>query len=319
MGTVLVIGAAGQIGTDLTLKLASVVGRKNLLATDKREAKPAAFEDIDYLPLDVLDCEAVRRVLMQYRPTEIYHLAALLSGTAEKNPDLAWKLNVDATRKLYDMVLEIVPTAKVFSPSSIAAFGPRPDRDKVPQQTYLNPTSTYGVTKVTCERLNDYYFHKKGLDVRSLRFPGLISYSAHAGGGTTDYAVEVFHAAVAGHDYECFVKAETTLPMLYMEDAINAILALMAAPSEKLTVRDSYNLHGFSLSPEQCEEAIKHYYPTFAINYKPDFRQAIADSWPKSLDDTAARTDWGWKPQFTFEDVCRDMIHHLAGEAKVHQ
>ncbi len=317
MGTVLVIGAAGQIGTDLTLKLAATLGHKNVLSTDKRAEKPEAFQNIDYLSLDVLDYEAVRRLLTQHQPTEIYHLAALLSGTAEKNPDLAWKLNVDATRKLFDMILEIVPKAKVFAPSSIAVFGPRPDRENVPQQTFLNPTSTYGITKVACERLNEYYWTKHKLDVRSLRFPGLISYAAHAGGGTTDFAVEVFHEAVAGRGYTSFLKADSTLPMLYMEDAISAIMSLMAAPASTLTVRDSYNLHGFSLAPQDCEVGIREYYPSFSMDYKPDFRQAIADSWPKSLDDSAARTDWGWQPKFTFADVCRDMIHHLAGEKVV--
>ena len=307
---ILITGASGQIGTDLTHRLLKDP-TVEILATDLNEKRIAPNERIHYYTLDVVNQAALEDIVNSYKPHEVYHLAALLSGTAERKPDLAWKLNVDATRYLFDSCLKL-EGVKIFLPSSIAVFGPGSGKQKVSQTAYLDPHSTYGITKIACERLMEYYYHKHGLDVRSLRFPGLISYSAHAGGGTTDYAVDMFHHAVEGKKYTSFVSADTTLPMLYMADAIDAIMQLMEADPEQIKCRGSYNIQGFALSPRQVYEELKKEFIDFEIEYQPDFRQEIADSWPQSLDDAQARADWNYKPTYTFERMAREMVDQLS-------
>lgn len=309
---ILVTGAAGQLGTDLALDLPRTQPGARILLTDLKPHPPEVLEGFAYESLDVTDAAALESLIRTYQPDEIYHLAALLSGTAEKNPALAWKLNVDAQKKLLDLCVEHLPQAKIFFPSSIAVFGPGAGKS-APQKAYLDPTSMYGVTKVAGEQLANYYWHRYKLDVRSLRFPGLISSKAGPGGGTTDYSVEIFHAALAGPSYTCYLKEDTPMPFLYMPDALEAVHGLMAAPAEALTVRTSYNIHGFSATPADFTQAVrKAYSANFQVRYEPDFRQAIADSWPAELQDESARADWGWNPTFGIDAVAVDMLDKLA-------
>ena len=312
MKKILITGAAGQLGTDLALDLPKTRPGTQILLTDLKPTAPEALEGMAYERLDVLDNTALEGLITSYQPDEIYHLAALLSGTGEKNPNLAWNLNLNAYKNLLDICLTNVPAVKLFFPSSIAVFGPGAGKI-ASQHGYLDPTSMYGVTKMAGEQLSNYYHSRYGLDIRSLRFPGLISAKAQPGGGTTDYSVEIFVAASVGEPYECYLSEQTGLPFMYMPDALKAIHGLMAAPSANLNVRTSYNIHGFEATPHQFSAAIETYlgHP-ITVAYKPDFRQAIADSWPSALEDTAARLDWNWSPTYDIAALTADMFDLLA-------
>ena len=307
MPRVLVTGALGQIGRDLTARLRARYGADAVLATDIRHPNGTAAAGPTAL-LDATDEAAIERLVQEHGATEVVHLASLLSATSEKKPDVAWTVNLGGLRS----VLAVAQRhgLKVFWPSSIAVFGPGLPPEQVPQQVPLVPSTMYGVTKVAGELLC-HYAAGQGLDVRSLRFPGLISHSAPAGGGTTDYAVDIFHAAVQGERFTCFLRPETRLPMMYMPDAVGAVERLMDAPADALTVRTSYNLGALSFSCEELAAAIGRRRPGFEIDYAPDFRQAIADSWPDSVDDSAARADWGWQPEYDLDQMVDDMLLHL--------
>ena len=305
--TILIVGAGGQIGAVLTEALREAHGANNVIATDLR---PLENQHGPSEILDALDGNALAELVKKYKVTQIYHLAAILSATGEKNPMWAWDVNM---RSLFN-VLEVSreqQLSKVYFPSSIAVFGREAAPAMTPQYTVLIPETVYGISKVAGENWANYYFRRYGLDVRSLRYPGIIGYQSMPGGGTTDYAVDIYHYAIQGKDYECFLRADTPLPMLYMPDAIRATLELMEAPADRLSVRTSYNLAGMTFNPGEITASIQKELPAFRVSYKPDFRQAIADSWPASIDDTAARKDWGWKPEFDLDGMTRDMLFHL--------
>lgn len=307
---ILVTGAVGQIGSELVAKLRDCHGRENVIATDRRPPRPALRESGPFERVDVVDRAAMERVVDCHGVEVIYHLAAILSAKGEENPNQAWRVNIDG---LYN-VLEIAREHKlrgVFWPSSIAVFGPKTPKERTPQDTILSPTTMYGVTKVAGELLCDYYHQRYGLDVRGLRFPGIISSETPPGGGTTDYAVEMFYAAVRGEAYTCFVRPDTTLPMMYMPDCLKAILNLMESDPHGLRYR-IYNVASISFSAQELAETIRKHLPKFRVEYKPDFRQAIADSWPRSIDDSAAREDWGWQPAYDLETMTKAMLERLS-------
>jgi nucleoside-diphosphate-sugar epimerase len=310
-GTVLVIGACGQLGLELTAALRQRYAPEAVVAADVRPAKnPEALAGGPFELLDVLDKARLEALVQQYRPVQIYNLAALLSATAEKDPAFAWKLNMDGLLNVLNVAVQYqVP--QVYWPSSIAVFGPDTPREHTPQVTIMNPNTVYGISKLAGEQWCEWYHRHHGLDVRSLRYPGLIGYKSLPGGGTTDYAVDIYHKAVAGEDFECFLKPGTFLPMMYMPDALKATLDLMHAPADKINVRTSYNLGAMSFAPEEIAASIQQEVAGFRISYAPDGRQAIADSWPASIDDSAARADWGWVPEFDLEKMTRDMLTHL--------
>lgn len=308
--TVLVLGAGGQIGTDLVARLRSDLGDSRVIASDVREAKGELAESGPYVQIDVLDFNTIAKVIEQQKVTQVYLLAALLSATAEQNPKLAWKLNMEGLFNVLDIVKER-GGIKVFWPSSIAVFGPTTPRDLTPQHTIMEPSTVYGVSKQAGERWCEYYFMKFGVDVRSLRYPGLISYKSPPGGGTTDYAVDIFHQAIKSGSYQCFLSGDTMLPMMYMPDALDATINLMNADASSVKVRSSYNVAAMSFTPEQIAAEIKRHIPSFSISYKPDFRQKIADSWPGSIDDSAARADWGWKEKYDLSAMTGDMLMHI--------
>jgi len=260
--------------------------------------------------LDVLDREATRKVIVDFKITEVYQLAALLSATAEKNPEFGWKLNMEGLFSILDLAKEGL-VKKIFWPSSIAVFGPTTPRENTPQRTVIEPTTVYGISKFAGERWCEYYFNRWGVDVRSVRYPGLIGYKSLPGGGTTDYAVDIFHQALKEGTYECFLNAETALPMMYMSDAVKATIDIMQAPKESIKIRSSYNLSAMSFNPEQIAIEIKKHIPDFSISYEPDFRQAIADNWPASIEDTEARADWNWKNSYDLEKLVADMLENL--------
>ena len=303
---ILVTCARGQIGSDLVHALREAHGPDAVLATDLQDDE--ADTSGPYERLDVTDAARLHALVQRYDVGTVYHLASLLSATGERKPDLAWDVNTGGLRH----VLEAARAhgLRIFWPSSIAVFGPTTP-DRAPQRTVLEPTTMYGTTKVAGELLCQYYHARHGVDVRSLRYPGLISYSAAPGGGTTDYAVEIFHAAVEGRPFRCFLEPETRLPMMYMPDAIHATLGLMDADAERLTIRTSYNVGALSFSAEEIAAALRRRVPGFEVSYEPDFRQAIADSWPSSVEDDAARADWGWQPAYDLDATVDDMIAHL--------
>ncbi|MDH4092276.1 MAG: NAD-dependent epimerase/dehydratase family protein [Cyclobacteriaceae bacterium] len=307
---ILVIGAGGQLGSELTLGLRKLHGKENVMATDIKGPE-GVLADGNFEILDVLMPEKLMEFLQKNKFTQIYHLAAVLSATGEKNPWLAWKLNMDGLIYVLDAAVEH-GVEKVYWPSSIAAFGPTTQKIKTPQDTIMDPTTIYGISKLAGERWCEWYFRKKGLDVRSLRYPGLIGYKTKPGGGTTDYAVDIYFKALTEKKYECFLKHDTYLPMMYMDDAIKATLDLMEAPADKISVRSSYNVTGMSFCPSEIAAEIKKQIPEFKITYKPDFRQAIADSWPKSINDSVARIDWGWEPAFDLEEMTTDILNNLS-------
>jgi nucleoside-diphosphate-sugar epimerase len=305
--TVLIIGANGQIGTALLPRLRDQFGSSNVIAADLR--KPATDSGL-FTMLDATNPEALTEVVRQYRVTQIYHLAAILSAKGESDPIGAWNINMQTLLNVLE-VSRLHKVRKVFVPSSIAAFGEHAPKYDTPQNAYLDPTTVYGISKVAAENWSMYYHKRYGLDVRSLRYPGVISYESMPGGGTTDYAVAIYHAAVQGQSFDCFLDADTRLPMIYMDDALRATLELMDAPEAQISVRTSYNLAGMSFTPAEQTASIQAYFPDFVTYYKPDFRQAIAESWPRSIDDSVARQDWGWKPAFDLPRMTQEMISNL--------
>ena len=310
MKKILVIGSNGQIGTELVLSLRERYGNEAVFAADLSESCPAIIINGPYVQLDVLQKEAIREYIISNEIKEVYLLAALLSATAEKNPDFAWKLNMEGLFTILDLAKE-KHIDKIFWPSSIAVFGPTTPADNTPQYTIMEPSTVYGISKLAGERWCEYYHNKHQVDVRSLRYPGLISYKSPPGGGTTDYAIDIFHKATAGVDYDCFLNETSALPMLFMDDAIRATIELMEAPSEQIKIRSSYNLAGVSFTPKELSEAIKNQLPDFKITYNPDFRQAIADSWPNSIDDAITEQHWGWKARFDLPKIVDEMIKNI--------
>jgi nucleoside-diphosphate-sugar epimerase len=307
---ILVIGASGQIGVELTLALRKIHGNNNVIASDLREENPLLTGSGPYVSMDVMNKEMLHVQVIRQGITQIYLLAAILSATGEKNPNLAWHLNMQGLLNVLDIARE-EKIEKVYWPSSIAVFGPTSPKQNCPQQTIIEPTTVYGISKYAGEFWCNYYFHRYGVDVRSLRYPGLISYKSAPGGGTTDYAVEIYHEALEEKKYQCFLREDTYLPMMYMDDAIRATIELMEAPAAKISVRTSYNLSGMSFSPKEITASIQKHIPDFKISYQPDYRQAIADSWPQSIDDAVARNDWGWKEEFDLQSMTEVMIKNL--------
>ena len=307
---ILVIGASGQIGVELTMALRSVYGNANVIASDLREQNPLLEGTGPYVSLDVMNKEMLHVQVIRQNITQIYLLAAILSATGEKNPNLAWNLNMQGLLNVLDIARE-EKLHKVYWPSSIAVFGPTSPKDDCPQQTVIEPITVYGISKYAGEFWCNYYHKRYGLDARSLRYPGLISYKSEPGGGTTDYAIEIFHEALEEGKYTCFLKKDTYLPMMYMPDAIRATIELMEAPADRINVRTSYNLSAMSFSPEEIGSEIAKHVHGFAMDYMPDYRQSIAESWPRSIDDSVARADWGWKHEYDLPRMTTDMLENL--------
>ncbi|HAW51958.1 MAG TPA: NAD-dependent epimerase [Flavobacteriales bacterium] len=304
---ILVIGCLGQVGSELTDALRENYGTENVIGSDVRQPENAEgpFEIID-----VLDIDRIREVVDKYTVTEIYNLAALLSANAEKNIEFAWKLNMDGLFNTLNLARE-GKIKRLFWPSSIAVFGPTTPKDNTPQDSIADPNTVYGISKLAGERWCEYYFNKFNVDVRSIRYPGLIGYKTLPGGGTTDYAVDIFHQALKQKKYTSFLGENSTLPMMYMPDAIRATIQIMNEPAENIKVRSSYNIAGISFSPSEIAGAIKKHIPEFEISYAPDFRQAIADSWPKKIDDSRARHDWNWSHEYDLEGMVKNMLENL--------
>ena len=313
-GKILVIGASGQIGVELTLALRNIYGNTNVIASDLREENELLKGTGPYVAMDVMNKEMLHMQVSRQNITQIYLLAAILSATGEKNPNLAWNLNMQGLLNVLDIARE-QKLEKIYWPSSIAVFGPTSPKQNCPQQTIIEPTTVYGISKYAGEFWCNYYHQRFGVDVRSLRYPGLISYKSAPGGGTTDYAVEIFYEALEKQRYTSFLSESTYLPMMYMPDAIRATIELMEAPAEKINVRTSYNLSSMSFSPKEIAAEIKKHIPSFEIDYKPDYRQAIADSWPQSIDDSVARKDWGWKHEYDLARMTKDMLVNLSKKA----
>ncbi len=312
MERILIIGANGQIGSELVGALADQHGANNVIASDIGATN--VYKAARYTQLDVLDRERLAKLVADEGITQVYQLAALLSATGEKAPLKAWELNMDGLLNILEVARERGEAGKplrVFWPSSIAAFGPNTPAQNTPQFTVMDPTTIYGISKLAGERLCEYYFTKYGVDVRSIRYPGIISFKSPPGGGTTDYAIAIFHAALKGERYDCFLGPETTLPMIYMPDAIRATIELMDAPASKIAVRSAYNVAGLSFNPRELAAAITQAQPEFEISYTPDSRQAIADTWPQSLDDSKAASDWGWKASIGLEQLVTDMLANI--------
>ena len=310
MDKVIVIGAGGQIGTELVLALRKLKGDNAVIAADIKEDCPEKISNGPYVKMDVINREAVRNYIIEESIKEVYLLAALLSATAEKNPAFAWQLNMEGLFTILDLAKEGHLT-KVFWPSSIAVFGPTTPVENTPQLTIMEPTTVYGISKLAGERWCEYYAAQYGVDVRSIRYPGLISYTSIPGGGTTDYAVDIFYKAKLGEKFTCFLNEDTILPMMYMEDAIRATIELMETNEGNVKIRSSYNLSGCSFSPKQISDAIKKLHPEFSIDYSPDFRQAIADTWPNSINDVSAQKDWGWKVKYDLNEMVEKMLSNL--------
>jgi nucleoside-diphosphate-sugar epimerase len=314
---ILITGACGQLGTELAEVLRARFGEGNVLATDLRKPEGLSLPEGPFEELNVLDRNGFRDCILRFRPTQIYHLAAILSAAAEKNPALAWEVNIAGYMNVLDLARESNGLIqKVYAPSSIAVFGPNTPRLETPQHTITDPSTIYGITKLVDERLADYYFRNYGLDVRSIRYPGLISYKTPPGGGTTDYAVDIFYKVISDRRYTSFLKPDSELPMMYMPDAIRGTLDLMDAPADKVKIRSSYNLAAISFTPSSLAGEIRRQFGDFEMAYEPDFRQQIADSWPASIDDSAARNDWGWNPRFGLKEMVADMLRHLSERLK---
>ncbi|MCM5663905.1 NAD-dependent epimerase/dehydratase family protein [Galbibacter mesophilus] len=311
MERILITGAGGQLGSELSNALAAKYGNEAIIATDINEKAGEKFDYCTFEILDVLDKERLESLVEQYKVTQVYHLAAILSAVGEKNPLFTWKLNMDSLLNVLELG-RMKKINKIYWPSSIAVFGKNTPVDNTPQDCVMDPTTVYGISKLAGERWCAYYFEKYGVDVRSLRYPGLIGYKSAAGGGTTDYAVDIFRAAIDGEEFECFLDKDMYLPMMYMPDAIKATLDLMDAPKEDITIRSSYNVSAISFSPKDIYKVLLKYYPDFKIKYNPDFRQEIAASWPDSIDDTRARLDWDWQHDYDLEKMAKDILSHLA-------
>ncbi|MFN5046437.1 MAG: NAD-dependent epimerase/dehydratase family protein [Bacteroidota bacterium] len=307
---ILVIGACGQIGVELTLALRKIYGGSNVVASDLREENDLLKGTGPYVSIDVMNKEMLHVQVIRQNITQVYLLAAILSATGEKNPPLAWHLNTQSLLNVLDIAKE-EKLSKVYWPSSIAVFGPTSPKENCPQQTIIEPTTVYGISKYAGEFWCNYFYHRYGVDVRSIRYPGLISYKSAPGGGTTDYAIEIYHEAKEKKKYTSFLEADTKLPMMYMPDAIRATIELMEAPADKLTVRTSYNLAAMSFSPKEIAGSIQKSIPEFKITYKPDYRQQIANSWPQSIDDAQARVDWGWKHEYDLDKMSQDMLQNI--------
>ena len=310
------IGAAGQIGSELVVELRKIYGNEHVYATDIKQAPPDVAGSGPFQILDVMDDKQLIHFIIRHRITQIYHLAAVLSGNAEKLPTQAWKINMDSLMNILEVAKMVEEVKKVFWPSSIAVFGPTTPRTNTPQLTVMEPVTVYGVSKLAGERWCDYYFSRYGVDIRSIRYPGLISYKTEAGGGTTDYAVEIYYEAIRKGRYECFLNKHTALPMLFMPDAIQATIQLMEAERSRLSVHSAYNLGGMSLTPDQLAREIRKELPGFKVSYAPDFRQAIADTWPQSVDDSTARNDWGFKQNYNLERMSRIMLKEIQDKLK---
>ena len=311
---ILVVGACGQIGVELTLQLRKMYGEGAVIASDLREEHALLKGSGPYISLDIMNKETLHVLVLRYNITQVYLLAAILSATGEKNPMLAWHINMQSLLNVLDVAKE-ENLHKIYWPSSIAVFGPSTPKIETPQHTIVEPSTIYGISKFAGELWCEYYYNRYHVDVRSLRYPGLISYKSQPGGGTTDYAIEIFHDAINKKTYNSFLKEDTYLPMMYMPDAIRATIDLMHADADKLTVRSSYNLNGLSFSPKEIAAEIKKHLPDFTITYEPDSRQQIADSWPKSIDDTAAQNDWGWKPEYDLSRMTEDMLKNIPKNA----
>jgi nucleoside-diphosphate-sugar epimerase len=311
MEKILVIGCSGQIGSELTLELRKMYGDSKVIATDIRPAPPEVAGTGPFEILDVLDAAKLQLILSHEKITQVYHLAAILSGNAEKRPLASWDINMRSLMNVLELAREM-RLNKIFWPSSIAVFGPSTPRKNTPQDTIMDPNTVYGISKLAGERWIEYYFNKYGVDTRSLRYPGLISYKTEAGGGTTDYAVEIFYEAIRKKKYECFLGPETALPMMFMPDALKATIDLMESDASKLSLRSSYNVAGISFTPRELASEIKKHIPDFEITYKPDFRQAIADSWPASIDDAVAKRDWGLHDKYDLASMTTVMLDEIA-------
>ncbi|MEX2233536.1 MAG: NAD-dependent epimerase/dehydratase family protein [Cyclobacteriaceae bacterium] len=306
---ILVIGAGGQLGSELTQALWSRFGQTNVIATDIKDPG-GILSGRNFEILDVLNHKLLFNFIKKNQVTQIYHLAAVLSATGEKNPKFAWHLNMEGLIHVLDAAVEF-KIEKLYWPSSIAVFGPNTPKQHTPQDTVMDPATIYGISKLAGERWCDWYYHRHGLDVRSLRYPGLIGYKTKPGGGTTDYAVDIFFKALAGKNYVCFLKPDTYLPMMYMDDAVKATLDLMEAPADTIKIRSSYNISAMSFCPAEIAAEIQKQVPGFSISYQPDFRQRIANSWPRSIDDSSARKDWGWKHEFNLKEMTEDILKKL--------
>lgn len=307
---ILVIGACGQIGVELTMELRKIYGSGNVVASDLREENPLLKGSGPYISLDVMDKDRVYDLIKSQGITQVYLLAAILSATGEKKPELAWSLNMSSLLSILDIAKQ-EKLHKIYWPSSIAVFGPSSPRTATPQHTVIEPETVYGISKYSGELWCNYYFKRSNIDVRSLRYPGIISYKGEPGGGTTDYAVDIYHKALSDGRYECFLKEDTYLPMMYMPDAIRATIELMEADASRLTVRTSYNISAMSFSPKEIAASIKKHIPDFKITYEPDYRQAIADGWPESINDEVAAKDWNWKPEYDLDKMTKDMLANL--------
>ena len=307
---ILIIGASGQIGNELTMYLRNIYSNQNVIASDIREASNLVMESGPFEILDAMDYPAIEKIVTNYNITDVYLMAAMLSATAEKYPIKGWDLNMTSLFNVLNLAKD-KKIEKVFWPSSIAVFGPTTPKTNTPQHTIMEPATVYGISKQTGERWCEYYHKRYGVDVRSIRYPGLISYKTPPGGGTTDYATEIFHKALKDKKYTCFLTAQTALPMMFMDDAINATVNIMLAPPQKIKIRNAYNLAALSFNPQELAASIQKHIPDFTINYKPDFRQAIADSWPASIDDAVARKDWGWQHTIDLDKMTKVMIDNL--------
>ena len=307
---ILVVGSSGQIGSELVMELREIYGDNNVIASDIRLPSARIMGTGPFEELDILDKNRLHEIVKKHKVSQVYLLAALLSATAEKDIEFGWKLNIRSHSNVLDLAKDGL-IKKIFWPSSIAVFGPTTPKENTPQYTIMEPNTVYGISKQTGERWNEYYYNKFGVDVRSIRYPGLVGWKSKAGGGTTDYAVNIFYEAIATGRYECFLNKDTELPMMYMPDAIRATIKLMDSPSEKIKIRSSYNLAGISFTPNQIAGEITKHIPDFKISYQADFRQEIADSWPSSINDAHAQKDWGWKLEYSLKKMTEDMITNL--------
>ena len=307
---ILIIGACGQIGTELTQKLRKIYGTENVIASDIRKLNVDVVNSGPFEVINALDFNQIEHLVEVHQINDVYLMAALLSATAEKNPAFAWDLNMNSLFHVLNLA-KAGKIKKIFWPSSIAVFGPTTPKENTPQYTIMEPSTVYGISKQSGERWGEYYHNLFGVDVRSIRYPGLISWSSPPGGGTTDYAVDIYHKALENQSYECFLSAETKMPMMYMDDAIAATIQIMQAPAEQIKIRSSYNLAAMSFTPTEIAAEIQKHIPDFTISYAPDFRQKIAASWPASIDDSRAREDWGWNHHFALDNMTVDMLEHL--------
>lgn len=308
---ILIIGASGQIGNELTMSLRNRYGNQNVIASDLREASALVMESGPFEILDAMDGKATEKAVKKYNITDVYLMAAMLSATAEKFPAKGWDLNMSSLFNVLNLAKD-KKIERIFWPSSIAVFGPTTPKTNTPQHTIMEPTTVYGISKQTGERWCEYYHKRYGVDVRSIRYPGLISYKTSPGGGTTDYAIEIFHEALKEKKYTCFLSAQTALPMMFMDDAIDATVNIMLAPPQKIKIRNAYNLAALSFTPQELAVSIQKHIPDFTIAYQPDFRQVIADSWPASIDDSQSRKDWGWEHRIDLDTLTKIMIENLS-------